>query len=366
MTAGIDVSVVTSGHDVADARLHREVAALRRAGLTVEVLALGLTSDAPAGCAVHTEARAGAWRRAYLAATLPWRARGRVVLVLDPDAAIGAYARRVLGGGRAALVADVHEDYGSLLADRAWAAGLTGRLARGLARAGQWAAAHADLTVVADAHLLPRAPRRLVVRNLPDPAMLPPGGAGTPDRRPRALYVGDLRDSRGLFTMVDAVRAAPDWQLDLVGPLARRDQAKLSQALSAEPGLADRLALLGRQAPAPAWSHAVGAWAGLLLLQDTPAFRASMPSKIYEYLACGLPVITTPLPRPAALVGETGAGRVVADAAEAAAVLREWSADPAAYGAAAAAARAARGRAVAEADEMALFGARLARLAGRG
>jgi hypothetical protein len=34
------VTVLTSGHDVADARLHREVAALRRAGLRVEVLGL--------------------------------------------------------------------------------------------------------------------------------------------------------------------------------------------------------------------------------------------------------------------------------------------------------------------------------------
>ena len=30
------VSIVTSGHDVADARLHREVAALSRRGLEVE------------------------------------------------------------------------------------------------------------------------------------------------------------------------------------------------------------------------------------------------------------------------------------------------------------------------------------------
>ncbi|NUR30435.1 MAG: hypothetical protein HOV83_32045, partial [Catenulispora sp.] len=39
--AGVDVSIITGGHDVADARLHRLAAALRRAGLAVEVIGLG-------------------------------------------------------------------------------------------------------------------------------------------------------------------------------------------------------------------------------------------------------------------------------------------------------------------------------------
>ena len=71
-----------------------------------------------------------------------------------------------------------------------------------------------------------------------------------------------------------------------------------------------------------------GAWAGLLLLDQTPAFRGAMPSKLHEYLACGLPVVATPLPRVAALLEETGAGVVVDDAEAAGAVLRSWAADP--------------------------------------
>ena len=44
----IDVTLLSSGHDVADARLHRHCAALRRAGLRVEVIAKGRAEDAPA------------------------------------------------------------------------------------------------------------------------------------------------------------------------------------------------------------------------------------------------------------------------------------------------------------------------------
>jgi glycosyltransferase involved in cell wall biosynthesis len=197
---------------------------------------------------------------------------------------------------------------------------------RALARLGQRVAARADLTVVADTHLLEGAPRRLVARNTPDLAMLPE--AAGPDARPRALYVGDLRPSRGLFAMLEALALAPQWRLDLVGPVREADQSRLEAFLEGRPGLAERVCLHGRRPPKEAWSLARGAWAGLSLLEDTTAFRDAMPSKVYEYLACGLPVLTTPLPRPAELVAKTGAGAVVAGPAQAAAVLRRWAEDP--------------------------------------
>lgn len=323
------ISVVTTGHDVADARLHREVAALRRDGLRVEVLGLGDPAGAPASTEVRTWPRAGGVRRAWRAVTMPWRAKGRVLLALDPDSAVGARVRRALGRlpgvRRVRVVADVHEDYRLLLRDRSWARGVRGLAGRVWAGMGERAARGADLTVVADEHLLPDAPNRVVLRNLPDPTMLP--GPSEPAPTPRALYVGDLRRSRGLFTMLDAVEAAPGWELDLVGPIAAVDrQAALTRIASA--GLSGRVRWHDRMPPREAWRHATGAWAGLLLLDDTPAFRGAVPSKLYEYLACGLPVVATGLPRVARLLTETGAGVVVTDAEAASAVLRGWRDDP--------------------------------------
>ncbi len=332
-----DVSVLTSGHDVADARLHREVAALRARGLSVEVLGLGEAADGPDGASVRTWRRPGMLGRAALAARQPYLARGRVLLTLDPDSGLAAALAQPLRrarGDRPALVVDVHEDYAALLADRAWArryAGLPGRLARGVTRAGLAMTRTADLVVVADEHLPPRtARRRLVVRNLPHSAMLPPPGPR--DAAPRAIYIGDLRASRGLFAMLAALRHADGWTLDLVGPVAGRDQARLDRELAT---LGGRARLHGRMPPERAWRLAEGAWAGLLLLARTPAFAEAVPSKLYEYLACGLPVVATDLPRSAALVRERDAGAVVAcgeDEAVGAAtaqILRAWSDDPA-------------------------------------
>lgn len=326
---GPDVSVVTSGHDVADARLHRTVAALRRAGLTVEVVGLGRAEDGPAGADVSVRPRGSMQRRALAAATLPLTARGQVLLTLDPDLVPAANLRRLVGrlrGRPHPVVVDVHEDYLALLEDRAWAQGPAGRVARLLARGSTALARRADLTVVADEQVPPGQARdRLVVRNLPDAGYLPP--PSDPDPVPRALYVGDLRRSRGLFTMLDAVAAAPPWRLDLVGAVAAADQPELDRWLASTPG-ADRVTLHGRMPPHQAWALARGAWAGLALLDDTPAFRAAMPTKVYEYLGAGLAVVVTPLPRLVSLVTSSQAGAVAGDAAAVSDRLRSWSSAP--------------------------------------
>ena len=302
-----DLSIVTSGHDVADARLHRVVAACRRAGMSVEVLGLGDSASAPDGVLVHTRTRESVVRRSGTAFDLARLARGRVLFALDPDSALTCLAIGRLR--RRLVVCDVHEDYLSLLRDRQWSSGMVGMLASTVARFATWAVARADLTVVADEHVPPmHARNRMVVRNLPDLTMLP--GPSLREQRPRALYVGDVRASRGLWSMLDILEEAVDWHLDVVGPVAASDQNEAQRRLAGS-RLAGRVRLHGRMPPERAWSLAQGAWCGLVMLEDTPAFREASPSKLFEYLAAGLAVIVTDLPRQRELVESLGAGRVV-------------------------------------------------------
>ncbi len=267
--------------------------------------------------------------RALRAVRLPWTARGRVLLLIDPDTVPSALLARRLRGRP--VVADVHEDYAALLHDRSW-------VPRGLLGVLSWLtgrcvglAGRADLTVVADDHVPPRqgATRsRLVVRNLPDLSMLPdlpkPQASGDlAGKTQHALYVGDLRASRGLDDMLHAVAAAPGWHLDLVGPVSPAERERVHALVG--PELAGRLTWHGRLPPRQAWQLAAGASVGLALLEDTPAFRDAVPTKVYEYLACGLAVLASPLPRVAELLKVSGGGRIVLDGAEAGRVLREWA-----------------------------------------
>lgn len=313
------VSIVTSGHDVADARLHRHAAALREAGFAVEVLGLGDRDGAPDEAArVVVTARPPLWRRPLQAWSFARAAHGQVLISLDPESAFSCWARARLSRRR--VVVDVHEDYRAVLKDRQWSRGFARPAGRVLADLGIFAARRADLTAVADRHLLDEVETRVVVRNVPNEV-----AAAKRDARPRAVYVGDVRASRGVFTMLETLRQCPTWSLDLVGPIAAADRARV-ESMGEE--LGDRVRIHGRMRPDEAWRLAAGAWAGFSMLEATPAFMDATPSKLYEYMAHGIPVVATPLPAQSALVREAGAGAIVADAQETAHLLQSWESDP--------------------------------------
>ncbi|MDO5735595.1 MAG: glycosyltransferase [Propionibacteriaceae bacterium] len=324
------MAIISTGHDVADARLHRTVAALRRAGANVQVRGLGDASRAPEGCTVTTSPPAGKIRRGLRALAWPWLSRADVVMTIDPDTALAAYlaarARRVI------WVADVHEDYQALLKDRSWVPRPLLSALRGAVGLLNRLIAHADLVVVADDHIPPpRAARRVIMRNEPDFSLLPAVREHRGEGPWRAVHIGDNRTSRGLRTMVEAVAAtindANPWHLDIVGPVASGDRAWFDERLS-KPDTR-HIVHHGRLAPAKAWSVAATADVGLCLLTSTPAFVDSMPSKVYEYLGCGLPAVATPLPRVVELLHRTGAGVIVDGVGETAGALRRFATDPA-------------------------------------
>lgn len=226
---------------------------------------------------------------------------------------------------RRKFAVDFFEDYLRLLRDRSWAKkyfGALGWVARSDTRSALWFSERADLTTVADVQVPPFTARnRLVVRNLPDTSLLTPSG-----RRgevPRAIYIGDLRKSRGLHAMLKVVELTPDWEFDFVGEVAAADQEFLAQWISSS-GVGNRLRFHGRLAPTESWKIAIGAWVGLSLLESTPAFTEAMPSKIYEYMSIGLASISSPLPRCIELINLSKAGSIESSPEGVAERLRYW------------------------------------------
>jgi glycosyltransferase involved in cell wall biosynthesis len=149
-----------------------------------------------------------------------------------------------------------------------------------------------------------------VVRNIPDASMLPVGmtsengdsGRQSEDRV--ALYVGALTTGRGLELSIMALNHIDDVRLRLVGP-ARPAYLKELVALADREGVSDRVEFAGAVSAGELIETISGASVGLALIQPIClSYRMSLPNKVFEYVAAGLPVLGSDLPAIGSLVNE--------------------------------------------------------------
>lgn len=324
------VLVVTVVHTPLDARIHqRQIRSMTDAGWAV-------TYAAPWGATATPRAAAG---DRVVAVDLP-RARGRrrlgalraarraiaqlgplhdLVLIHDPELVPAVLGRRRLPP----VVWDVHEDLAASLVDRTWLPDATKPLVGALARRVERAAERQLTLLLAEERYADRFTRpHAVVRNLPPLPVDPP-----PAGRDRLVYVGRISRGRGLEEMIALGRSlgADGPRVELVGE-ADDDVRELLEAAHGEGSVLWHGWLRNEDA----LGVVAGALAGLSLLTDQPNYRVSLPAKVVEYLAHGVPVITTPLPEAVRLVEEADAGLVVpfGDAAAARAAALELRADP--------------------------------------
>ena len=105
---------------------------------------------------------------------------------------------------------------------------------------------------------------------------------------PRVGFFGVL-DERLDYALLDAAAAArPEWQLVMVGPTAKIDPAVLPRRAN--------LHWLGPKPYADLPTYLAGWDAGLLPFALNPATRFLSPTKTPEFLAAGVPLVSTPVP----------------------------------------------------------------------
>lgn len=252
------------------------------------------------------------------------RARGKVLYAISPEAVAPAFAKAKTLHRK--LAVDFFEDYLRLLQDRAWTSkffGFVGWIAKSDTKSALWFAKRADLTTVADVQVPPfDARNRLVVRNLPDLSLLTKSGER--GAIPRAIYIGDLRKSRGLYSMLTVAEMSPAWEFDFIGGIAADDQEFVNQWFDKNGSDNARVRFHGKLPLRESWKFATGAWVGLSLLESTPAFIEAIPSKLYEYMSVGLASISTPLPRCVELQAISNFGAIESTPEDVAARLEYW------------------------------------------
>ena len=127
---------------------------------------------------------------------------------------------------------------------------------------------------------------------------------------PRIGFFGVI-DERLDAELLGAVAAArPDWQFVILGPVVKIDPASLPQR--------PNLHWLGMKSYADLPAYLAGWDAGLMPFAINDATRFISPTKTPEFLAAGLPVVSTPV---ADVVSDWGKGGLVKIAADAEAVV---------------------------------------------
>lgn len=167
-----------------------------------------------------------------------------------------------------------------------------------------------------DAPVQPRT-----VRDLPGGQRIPPGA-------PIVLYLGGLLEGRGLEPLIEALVSLPGVHLVTLGSGALRP---VLEALAARLGVGDRVHMLppvpSDEVVAYSMSATVGVSAnGLTCL----SYELSLPNKLFQYMAAGIPVVAADYPQFREVVVDNGAGLLAdtTDASSLAQAIGEILADP--------------------------------------
>lgn len=307
------ILVITVVHIPLDARIHhRQVRALVAAGIEVTYAApFTATGTDPAALVEgirHVDLpRAHARKRlaSLHAARALLRRDGRhhdVVLLHDPElvAAVIGLRRRL-----PPVVLDVHEDLVGSITDRTWIPPALRPVAKAFGRAlERWAEKRLHLLLAEEGYARRFRYPHPVIRNLPwlvDDT--PPAGS-----EQRVVHVGRLSIGRGLNELLEvgaALRRTGGPTLELVGAADREVEDRVHAAHQRGDVRWHGFLPSGR-----AQQRVAGSVAGLALLHDEPNYRVSRPTKLVEYLAAGVPIITTPLPMASELVAGSADGPV--------------------------------------------------------
>jgi glycosyltransferase involved in cell wall biosynthesis len=111
--------------------------------------------------------------------------------------------------------------------------------------------------------------------------------------RPRIVFTGAVVTTKlDIELIVALAKLRPRWSFALVGPIGPGDPRADVSSLAAEPNVH----LLGARPYEQLPSVLRGADAGIVPYARNELTNSIFPMKVYEYLAAGLPVVTTPLP----------------------------------------------------------------------
>ena len=301
------VLVVTIVHDPRDARIrHREINALLNAGHHVTYAApfsgygLALPAD---GHAIDLPRAQGRRRIEAIRAARRLIAQSShdydIVLIHDPELLVAARA-----SSSKVTVWDVHEDTAAAVTLKPWLPNALRKPTATIFTSIERNAESRFKLLLAETEYASRFTGKhpVVPNSTAVPDVVPSAG------NDRVVYVGAVTRERGAFDLIEVGRQLRTHDIH-THVLGSADQATRDEMTAAH--ARGDIVWHGFVPNDQAMTIIEGSMAGLSLLHDEPNYRHSQPTKVLEYMAHGVPVITTPLPRAQSVVTTYSSGIVV-------------------------------------------------------
>jgi len=231
----------------------------------------------------------------------------------DPELLLIGMLLKVLT--RAKIIYDVHEDIRQQTLGKSWIAPWLRRpIAFGLHALESLGEPFFDAIVVAEYSYIPNFRNEpVVVYNYPILKHFPQPNGKSAGKN--LIYVGAIRKKRGALDMIAAVellsRRFPDVKLYLIGQFFPESLEREVRERIALAGLEKNVVITGRMNYAEMFGYLQRADIGLAVLHPDGNYVHSLPTKMFEYMMLGKPVVVSNFPLWDGIVREAGCGVTV-------------------------------------------------------
>lgn len=141
--------------------------------------------------------------------------------------------------------------------------------------------------------------KKLIFRNFPLLSMFPENPISWKKRQFDISYLGTMSDTSGIFIMLDAISSAekqmPGLKCVLIGEPDNYYNTLITEYI-AKNGLKEIVSITGRLPHKKVPDVLRDCRVGLIGLKNMPKFNKNIATKMFEYMASGVPVVSSDLP----------------------------------------------------------------------